>query len=151
MWWIWKLLNQNRICVVCLFSFKIFIFPIYVIDYKSDYYTLFYIRRRYIGSILTPLSPLVLKINFVSVYDISRPNLCKSFTITPDSVFLYTFNDKSTYDNDGQLLGIRDSMSSQILETFVAFGSDSFTIPFSLQDDVGFTIHAIRLYKLSLC
>ena len=70
-------------------------------------------------------------ITVVSVYDIPCPNLCKSFTITLDPVFLYSINDKSTCDNDGQLLGIRDSMSSQILETFVAFGFDSFTIPFS--------------------
>ena len=67
----------------------------------------------------------------VSVHDILSPNLCKSFTITLDPVFLYTFNDKNTCDNDGQLLGIRDLMSSQILETFVALGFDSFTTPFS--------------------
>ena len=86
------------------------------------------------GTILDVLSfhsPQLFSINFVPVYNIPCPILCKSWTITLGPVFLYTFNDKSSCDNDGQLLGIRDSMSSQILETFVAFGFDTFTIPFS--------------------
>ena len=81
--------------------------------------------------VLSLYSPHLPSINFVSVYDVPCPILCKSFTITLDPVLLYTFIDKSSCDKYGHLLGIRDSMSSEILETLIAFGFDTFTIPFS--------------------
>ena len=68
-------------------------------------------------------------INFVSVYDMPWPNLCKSSITVLEPVFLYTLSDSKIWLNDGVVFDINDLMSERIFFTFVALPLERFTLP----------------------
>ena len=89
-------------------------------------------------------------INLVSVCESPCPILCKSVTISLETVFLYIFSANNTCERGGFAFGIKVSISSQILETLVALALDNFTVPISSKVELGLTIDAIRLDKVLL-
>ena len=59
-------------------------------------------------------------INFISVHDMSWPNLCKSSITILEPVFLCMLSGSKNWLNDGVVFGINESMPEQIFLTFVA-------------------------------
>ena len=85
----------------------------------------------------------------VSSYDIPWPYWRISLTTLLDPVARCSVKDNKTWDKDGFLDGIRDSMFSHILTIFTAFDGDSLVTPLS-KDGFELTSIAKKLYKSRL-